>query len=114
MSPYDPDSRFTMSSLARLEAAGIKVVSALQDNIKNLRNKILRSGVTVQSVIEEWSVIEWKVQVHGTEQCPPMTWRSLLDIISQGMNMRALSQQIEDHLQHGENTITLILRVVSE
>ena len=32
---------------------------------------------------------------------PPMTWRSLLHIMSQGMNLKELSQQIEDYFQHG-------------
>ena len=101
VSRCDPDSQFNMSSLTKLEAAGIKVVTALQDNIEYLGNKIYHFGDSVENVTEQW-------EVRDTErQNPPMTWRSLLNIISQGMNMRELSQQLEDYLQHGENTITL-------
>ena len=36
VSPYDPDSRFKISSLTRLEAAGIKVVTALEHNLESI------------------------------------------------------------------------------
>ena len=79
MSPYDPDSRFTMSSLAKLEAAGIKVVTALQDNIDYLKTKLGLPAhlYTINSVVKQWEddVISGQEAVKAT---PPMTWMSLL------------------------------------
>ena len=102
MSPYDPDSQFTMSSLTKLEAAGIKVVTALQDNIDYLETKLLPAHLlghldSVQSVVEQWK----DYMLSGKEAPPPMTWRLLLHILSQGMNLKELSQKIEDYFQHG-------------
>ena len=94
-----------MSSLTRLEAAGIKVVTALRDNIKYLRRKLSLpahqySVDSVQSVVEQWEVIKDYMFIRQ-EIPPPMTWRSLLHILSKGMNLKELSQQIEDYFQHG-------------
>ena len=93
VSQYDPDSPFYISSLISLEAAGIKVVTALQHNLEYLKIELglYDHSFFVQHVIEQW-------EVRGQ---PPRTWRSLLHIISQGMNLTGLSQQIEDYLQHG-------------
>ena len=98
MSPYDPDSRFTMSSLTRLEEVGIKVVTALRDNIEYLKRKLgLPAAYSISSMVEQWE----DDVLSSQEAPPPMTWRSLLHILSQGMNLKELSQQIGDYFQHG-------------
>ena len=98
VSPYDPDSRFNMSYLTRLEEAGIKVVTALSDNINCLETELgLCVGENVTNPFKHMMEL-WEVR----NKLPPMTWRALLNIISQGMNLRELSQQIEDYLQHGK------------
>ena len=104
VSPYDPDSRFSMSHLTRLEAAEIKVVTALRDNIDSLK-KCLKLGLTrsknvpyppgLEHVMDMWA---WE----SREDCPLMTWRSLLHIILQKLNLRELSQHVEYYLQYGE------------
>ena len=87
-----------MSSLTRLEAGGIKIVTALHHNIDYLKTELdLHGRLSVQDVIEKW---EYRGR-QAVKNCPPRTWRSLLRIISQGMNLTGLSQQIEDYLQHG-------------
>ena len=103
MTPYDPDSRFTMSSLTRLEAAGIKVVTALRDNIDYLKRKLgllAARPYSINSVVKKWEVSALSGQ-KAVKAPPPMTWRSLLQILSQGMNLKDLSQQIEDFFQRG-------------
>ena len=87
-----------MGSLTRLEAAGIKVVTALQDNIDYLEKNIgltASKGVTnpVEHVMEQWE---------GRKDPPPKTWKTLLKIISQVMDLKELSQQIEDYLLEGK------------
>ena len=106
---YDPDSQFNMSSLTRLEAAGIKVVTALQDNIDYLKTEIGLS--TSQNVDSVQRVIEWWEEKR--DNCPPITWRTWLDILSKVMSLRELNQ-IEEYLQYGEyNSIVCTLIIVS-
>ena len=88
-----------MSSLTRLEAAGIEVVKALHRNMSKLEktlgiygNPDRNASNLVLEVVEQWE---------DRGGYPPRTWRTLLDIISQGMNLRELGQQIEDYLQYG-------------
>ena len=86
-----------MSSLTRLEAAGVKVVTALRHNIDYLNTELGLYENSVQCVIKQW---EYRRR-QAVKDCPPKTWRSLLRILSQEMNLRELSQRIEDYLQHG-------------
>ena len=67
---------------------------------------------SVQSVVKQWEVRKDDV-ISGQKAVkapPPMTWRSLLHILSQGMNLKELSQRIEDYFQHsGELYLQLYL-----
>ena len=97
MTPYDSNSQFYISSLARLEAAGIKVVSALRDNFDCLKKTLGLTASkdvaeTVEHVMELWE---------GKKDSVPMTWRKLLQIVSQVMDLKELSQQIENYLLEG-------------
>ena len=97
VSPYDPDSRFYMSSLASLETAGIKVVTALRDNIDRLEKTL---GL---HAIKEKNPVEYVMELWECEpNDPPKTWKTLLKIISQVMDLRELCQQIEDYLLEGK------------
>ena len=99
MSPYDPDSLFSMSSLSRLEeGAGIKIVSSLA---KIPTQQLLSTtGISLKAVTEgasiEVTVGQWE---SGNSQHPP-TWRSLLAVLRK-LDLTDLSQQIEDYM-HGE------------
>ena len=97
MSPYDPDSRFSMNSLSRLEGgAGIKIVTSLAEIPAQLAAVLgvrLMAGEEqeVEIVIGKWE--------SGQSQ-HPITWRSLLDILKE-LDLKDLSQEIEDYM-HGE------------
>ena len=89
MSPYEPDSQFSMNSLDRLEATGIQIFTSLC----NLRTELVDIlGVdkllSISRVISEW--------VSGKSSHPP-TWRTLLSILRK-LDLGELSQQIEDYL----------------
>ena len=97
VSPYDPDSRFSMNSLSRLEeGAGIKIVTSLAEIPAQLAAVLgvrLMAGEKqqVEVVIGKWE--------SGQSQ-HPITWRSLLDILKE-LNLKDLRQDIDDYM-HGE------------
>ena len=99
MSPYNPDSQFSMNALDRLEATGIKIVTSLFD----LHTKL----VDILDVDKSWSVSralrEW---VSGRSRNAP-TWRTLHDILRK-LDLVELSQQIEDYLS-GECVLVYML-----
>ena len=85
---------FNVSSLLRLEHAGVKVVTALLNNIVQLQTAVdiawqegvdwegLSKDVFLEMMIEHWE---------------PRTWASLFKTIAI-MNLPGLDQQIEDCL----------------
>ena len=85
-----------MSSLSRLEAANIPVVTALSQTTPT--QLVAAAGITevylsskqeqVEIVIKQWQ--------SGRSQLPP-TWRSLHKVLRK-MNLGYLSWQIENHL----------------
>ena len=100
MPPYDPECQFNMSSLTRLEAANIPVVTALSPAYmqlasaaevtldKDTKQKMMLGvdeNQRLETLIEQWQA--------GRSQLPP-TWRSLKDALRK-MNMEILSQQIK-------------------
>ena len=94
VSPYDPDSRFSMNSLTRLEGgAGIKIVTSLAEIPARLAAAIGVAGEEqqVEIVIGKWE--------SGQSQ-HSVTWRSLLDVLRR-LDLEDLSQEIEDYM-HGE------------
>ena len=94
VSPYDPDSRFSMNSLTRLEGgAGIKIVTSLAEIPAQLAAAIGVAGEEqqVEVVIRKWE--------SGQSQ-HSVTWRSLLDVLRR-LDLEDLSQEIEDYM-HGE------------
>ena len=110
VSPYYPESQFSMSSLSRLEDAGIGVVTSLA----KVHNEVMSAaGITldVESQVRmymigskdidflEIIISRWE---SGCSRYPP-TWKPLHDILNK-LNLKHLSQQIEAHF--GENGIS--------
>ena len=110
VSQIDPDSRFTMSALSRLEGgAGIQVVTSLTKTYVQLMEI---AGITVDWENQrqpnpdrriEIVIHKWETQ----KSLRPPTWRSLLDILRE-LGMNELSQQITDYL-YGECVTHLTL-----
>ena len=105
MSSFDLDSRFSMSSLCKLEEAGIHVVQSL-GKIKQqfkMRAKInLTDGAKlllsdpnpekcVEILIDQWE--------SGRSRHPP-NWRCFLDVLKE-LKLEELSHKIEDYF-YGE------------
>ena len=111
MSPYDPDSRFSMNSLSRLEGvAGIKIVTSLAEIPAQLAAVL---GVSLMAGEEQQVEIVIGKWESGQSQ-HPITWRSLLDILKE-LDLEDLSQEIEDYM-HGEQGMcvsTFVLITVS-
>ena len=103
MSPYEPDSWFSMSALCRLEDKGIQVLASLEALHKELAEaaKItftarassvyngLHSRDAVEIVIRQWTL--------GGDPTLPPTWRSLYQVLRE-LGLEELSQQIEEFL----------------
>ena len=83
--------RFSISSLLRLEHAGVKVVTALQDNIAQLQSELWPEGIN-QEGLSKRECLELVI-----ERWEPRTWASLFETIAK-MNLTGLDQQIEDCL----------------
>ena len=89
MSPYNPDSQFSMSALSRLEVTGVGIFSSLNDLHTELADILsLDKLLSLREVISKW--------VSGRSRHPP-TWRTLHDIL-RNLDLVELSQQIEDYL----------------
>ena len=103
VSPYDPDSRFSMNSLSRLEeGAGIKIVTSLADIPAQLAAVLGVSLMTGEEQQMEIVIGKWE---SGQSQ-HPITWRSLLDLLKE-LDLEDLSQEIEDYM-HGEQGMCLL------
>ena len=103
VSPYDPDSRFHMNSLSRLEeGAGIKIVTSLADIPAQLAAVL---GVRLMAGEEQQVEIVIRKWESGQSQLP-ISWRSLLDILKE-LDLEDLSQEIEDFM-HGEQGMCVL------
>ena len=98
-----PDSSLSMGSLSALEHAGIEIVKPLEEHLTELQSV---TGITIPIPVR-WRLPEWKQETGlmqlinrwgQGEGCLLLTWRSLLDKL-QVMNLRYLSQQIDDYLR---------------
>ena len=113
MSPYNSDSRFSVSSLSQLEeVAGISIMTALAENFTDVLSSI-DAAKTVEASLRptmnradyaEFVICEWE---SDRSHLPP-TWGSLLRVLKQ-LHLRDLSQQIEDYLLFGELCITILV-----
>ena len=77
-----------MSVLSRLEAAGIRVVTSLEENLKQLAEKIGVSSPNYYTIMTKW------VESEGNS---PPTWKSLHAVLRE-LHLEKLSQEIEEYL----------------
>ena len=99
VSPYDPDSLVSMSSLSRLEeGAGIKIVSSLVEiptqqllSTARIFLEAVTEGASIEVIVRQW--------IESGYSLRPPTWRSLLAVLRE-LDLTDLSQQIEDYM-HG-------------
>ena len=101
VSPYDPDSRFSISALYRLENKGIRVLTSLATCRKKLVEaaKVVftrrasfeykHSSSKLETVIRQWTL--------GDNPTLPPTWRSLYQVLKE-LGFEEISQQIEEFL----------------
>ena len=101
VSPYDPDGRFSMSALCRLENNGIQVLTMLRSCRKKLAEaanvtftarasfEFKYSSLKLEMVIRQWTL--------GASPALPPTWRSLYQVLRE-LGLEELSQQIEEFL----------------
>ncbi len=102
VSPYQPDSPFSMSALSRLEDAGFEILTSLA----NIRQKFLEAaGVTLdQKARTEYEISEAGECVEivirqwlcGNSSLPP-TWRALFGVLNQ-LNLEELSCDTQAYL----------------
>ena len=86
-----------MSSLNRLQLAGINIVTSLLGNLTQLQSVIgitstenkLNTMNCLEIVIDKWS--------NGQGHYPP-TWRSLVEKVLGAINLNELSQQILEYM----------------
>lgn len=100
MTPYDPDSLFTMSALSRLECIGIPVMTSLS----NIKIQLLQDMLSIiipnayvythpTSLLNAW--LSCDVSSHTS------TWKSLLLIIRL-LNLDDLAQRMETYLSEAK------------
>ena len=111
VSPYDPDSQFSMSALCRLENKGIPVLKSLEPLHKELAvvAKVALSGGAnseymhsdprnaTEIIIRQWTL--------GEKPILPPTWRSLYQVLRE-LGLEDLSQEIEEFLSSELPTYT--------
>lgn len=84
---YDPDGQFSIvKTFAKLEHAGIKILTSLKDNLSPNEQE--------QSEADCLRRVLNRLKDEGHDS---LTWRSLLDTL-QAMNLGDLSQLIDDYL----------------
>ena len=92
---FNADSKFTMAALSRVEAAGIPLMSSLNNYTQQIVTMFGLSSVSsldLNTVLKIWSSCG--------EKAPP-TWRNLLQLIQQ-LHLDDLAQQVEAYLCGGE------------
>ena len=92
MSPYELDNRFDVSTLSRLELAGIPVSASLEKNCEKLSEII---GVSCDGYRGYHSMMAEWMKSEGNRY--PPTWRSLHAILRE-LSLEELSQEIEEYL----------------
>jgi hypothetical protein len=95
VTPFDPDSSFTLRALSLLEsAAGIPVMTTLSDHTRNIQN-ILGLSMTINldlnGLLNNW--------ISGILWLPPL-WRNLL-LIVRLLHQDELAQRMETYLSAG-------------
>ena len=95
MTPFDPESSFTLRALSLLEsAAGIPVMTTLSDYTRRIQNILglsLTINLDLNGVLNYWiSNIQWL----------PPSWRNLLQIIHL-LHQDELAQRMETYLSTG-------------
>ena len=91
---FNADNKFTMEALSRVEAAGIPLISSLNNytqQIVTMFDLSSLSSLDLITVLKIWSSCG--------EKAPP-TWRNLLQVIRQ-LHLDDLAQQVEAYLCGG-------------
>lgn len=94
-SPYDPDSEFSVTALSRLEDVGIKIESALVENLTQLLSVV---GIALDKNMEEGGSYLLKNAIAKWKHEKAVTWRILLEDVLPEMDLKDLSLQIGDYL----------------
>lgn len=103
MSPYDPDSEFSISALQRLQNAGFNFAPSLLNHYKFMDHAKKMPEYDVPAETEEplRIIVDNWLDAVGR----PSTWRSLLEIL-QELSLGEMSQQIENFLSCGKYSST--------
>ena len=91
MSPYDPDSQFSRSALAKLEAAEMPVMTLLERIWERLAAAVGAGEddpSSFEGLLNDWLSRRTSV---------PPTWRSLYGVLRE-LGLEELAREIEDYL----------------
>ena len=95
MTPFDPDSSFTLRAVSLLEsAAGIPVMTILSGythHIQNILGLTMTTNLSLKGVLRHW--------INGEQWLRPL-WRNLLQIIRL-LHQDELAQRMETYLSAG-------------
>ena len=96
MTPFDPDSSFTLRAVSLLEsAAGIPVMTTLSDythHIQSILGLPTTTNLDLMGVFNYW--------LSGKPWLPP-SWRNLLQIIRHLLHQFEVAQRMETYLSAG-------------
>ncbi len=94
---YDPDTPFTMSSLSKLEGAGMNIATLLSRNISRLASCVLDENVNQQLMQRHNKPLERIINLWKSGRSNrSATWRTLLETLLE-LNLVELSLQIEEY-----------------
>ena len=94
MTPFDPDSSFTLRAVSLMEStAGIPVRTTLSDYTRHIQNilDLQITNIDLNGVLNDW--------IRGKPWLRP-SWRNLLQIIRR-LHQDELAQRIETYLSTG-------------
>ena len=94
--PYNPDSRFSLSALCRLEAAGIRVLRSLSGSVDRLCKELGVNGYKYKFISDytiERAMTSWVAGECGPEY--PPTWDGLLRLMWK-LRLKELSRRVEE------------------
>ena len=95
MTPFDPDSSFTLRAVSLLEsAAGIPVMTTLSDYIHRIQNIL---GLTIATNLNLNGLLNYWI---SDELWLPPSWQNLLQIIRL-LDQDELAQRMETYLSAG-------------